>query len=250
MEVNEEVKDIIYGYAKDYCEFTGIDKLPEFEIKVVSNEVGEKTYKILVSTMYIPNQDCHKLFISDDIISDIDSLINYKRNFYHEFTHMIDAERYAKRSNDNYTYLFGYTEYHASQVELMYMVGAENINSKPSFSMDQLVLPQTSCRKFLDDKYSLLIAEMSKDSFFKDIYVIKDMIGLLYNYLGLRSICKMYADYKSCEDYSFMVDIFGQSLWLRIFNDMSGWFDDAKVQYSYISYSNAAYTLNRKYEES
>ena len=38
---------------------------------------------------------------------------------FHEFTHILDTEMYAKQDSWKYMALSGYTEYHAAQVELM-----------------------------------------------------------------------------------------------------------------------------------
>ena len=243
MDISDDLKEVIQKYADEYCQFVNILCLPEFSAKVVPKDNKNDNYSILVSTSYNPNQDYHTLYISEEIADDLDIVEKFKRNIFHEFTHMIDAEKYAKCNKDAYIYLRGYTEFHASQVEFMHMLGAENINEKISFSMNQMVLPQMSCRDYLADKYELLVTEMSRESFYKDKDVMLNILGLLYNYLGIRSISKMYADYIDIDDFAFMADTFGSLLWSRIFHEMTGWFCDEQVRDSYISYSNAVLAL-------
>ena len=58
---------------------------------------------------------------------------------FHEFTHILDAETYARGDKVKYATSSGFTEYHASQIELLKMLGANSANEHISFSTKKMV---------------------------------------------------------------------------------------------------------------
>lgn len=71
---------------------------------------------------------------------------------FHELTHILDTEML---SNGDHTYDFcltGYMEYHASQVEMMALMGATTIREKLSFSMEKSINYFDMVRQYLDSK--------------------------------------------------------------------------------------------------
>ena len=94
------------------------------------------------------------------------------------------------------TGLSGYTEYHASQVELACLVGAETSKCILSFSMNKIIFTfagNKTVLQYVKEKYQHAIDLFSRDDFPTNISTLKSAFGVLYNYWGLRSICEMYA---------------------------------------------------------
>ena len=70
------------------------------------NQVDLAGFGALAQAIYNPKTDIHTLRICVNL-----ELMKYV--VFHEFTHILDAEMYAKRDSLRYAYLSGYTEYHA-----------------------------------------------------------------------------------------------------------------------------------------
>ena len=73
---------------------------------------------------------------------------------------------------------------------------------------------------------------ISRKDFPRNIETLATTMGLIFNYYGRRSICKMYAiDYNDCADMDIIAGFIGQET-IKALNDyMLGWFDAAKVSY-------------------
>ena len=78
-----------------------------------------------------------------------------KHLIFHEFTHIYDSYRYVKGDKVRYAGLPGFTEYHASQVELMQLLNAENIDDTFAFSMDSIINTisgKKSVQQYIDER--------------------------------------------------------------------------------------------------
>ena len=170
----------------------------------------------------------------------IDSKIS-KSIIFHEFTHILDADMYAKNDPHKYVKVTGYTEYHASQVELMVMLGANKIQPDDfSFTLGtEIKLFETgkTVENYLNSRHQLVIDMMSRTDFPRDIEALKTTIGVLYNYFGLRSICQMYAeDYHEKVDNTVIIKKIPSELFEEINSSMVGWFNQSQVEASFITY--------------
>lgn len=153
---------------------------------------------------------------------------------FHELTHIYDMETLRKGEKNHDYCLTGYMEYHASQVELMTLMGADSVGDKLSFSMnDSVNCLEYTVRQYLDNKYSTA----------KDLIMCGDRqkrfdgLGAFYNFLGLKSICSMYStnfidDYK----YQEFADRFGGYIVSVMINFMIGW--NVDVEKAIALYSN------------
>ena len=155
---------------------------------------------------------------------------------------------YAIMDPVKYMGLSGYTEYHASQVELMYLLGAEkvtdtitdkNMNSIiATFPNDKTVL------EYLLSKHQFVVDMMSRKNFPENSEALKTTVGVMYNYWGLRSICKMHLkDYIESVNNTAIVQIlpFDYFSLMNIFID--GWFDKSKVEMSFAPYYKAIFPI-------
>ena len=85
---------------------------------------------------------------------------------------------------------------------------------------------------------------MNRTDFPRDIEALKTTVGVLYNYFGVRSICKMYAkDYTEEVDNTIIIQKLSKVLFEEINSFMVGWFNEAQVELSFcvIYENNVAY---------
>ena len=192
-----QIKNLIKEYEKEYIEFMEIEKLPQYKIDFFEINVEESDaagFASAAQAYYNTKTDEHILRICKS--SEIPRYI-----VFHEFTHILDTEMYAKQDSWKYMALSGYTEYHAAQVELMIMLGADSIQTQDfSFTVD-VEIGNSTVRNYLNSRHQLVVNMMNRTDFPRDIEALKTTVGVLYNYFGVRSICKMYA-----KDYTEEVD--------------------------------------------
>ena len=92
----------------------GISQFPEFDLKTKFASLAiadSQGFDSAAVTAYQPITGQHSLCVSTNL-----ELSKYL--MFHEFTHMYDSEIYVNGDKVRYAGLSGYTEYHASQVEL------------------------------------------------------------------------------------------------------------------------------------
>ena len=77
--------------------------------------------KSVAFTAYQTQTNKHTLVVSTN-------LKLAKHLIFHEFTHIYDSYRYVKGDKVRCAGLSGFTEYHASQVELVQLLNVENID--------------------------------------------------------------------------------------------------------------------------
>lgn len=140
-----QIKNLIKEYEKEYIEFMEIEKLPQYKIDFFEINVEESDaagFASAAQAYYNTKTDEHILRICKS--SEIPRYI-----VFHEFTHILDTEMYAKQDSWKYMALSGYTEYHAAQVELMIMLGADSIQTQ-DFSFT-IVIPCSNIQPFKSD---------------------------------------------------------------------------------------------------
>ena len=225
---------------RSYIQFMGIENFPKYNLELYEirvDETDQKGFGAIAQAMYDPKSGKHTLRICKNL-----ELKKYV--VFHEFTHILDSEMYAKRDSLRYAYLSGYTEYHASQVELMVLLGAQShldiVTDKTINSVISTFPSEKTVLDYLLTKHQFVVDMMQRRGFPESIEALKTTLGALYNYWGLRSICKMYLkDYVEKVDNSAIIDILPSQLFSVMNSFMDGWFDASKVEMSFGPYSNA-----------
>ena len=191
MDVNI-IRTRLSEYENEYTRFMIIDRFPSYDLqtKTVSlNTADAQGFEVAAAAYYHPDECRHTLVVSTNLLLS-------KHLVFHEFTHILDSEMYAKGDKLIYVGLSAYTEYHASQIELAQLLGASNISTIPSFSMDNVVSTFSGDKTvgdYLKAKYQHAIDLFSRASFPDSLETLKTAIGVLCNYFGLRSICELYS---------------------------------------------------------
>ena len=186
------------------------------------------------------------------IISVNTPMILSKYLVFHEFTHILDADMYANGDSTKYAGLSGYTEYHASQIELMQLLGTKTATDKISFEMNTIISTfsgDKSVAQYIREKQEHAIQLFSRADFPADINTLKSAFGVLYNYWGLRSICEMYAsDYvEEVQNDAFLQFI--PTINFCLMNIMMhGWLDKQNIEKSIPLYINTLFPLIEKYK--
>ena len=206
------MREMIY----EYKHFMEIDTFPEFEIEYYALDYS-KDYIYGAQAVYDVKTKKHTLRLPADF--EVPRFL-----LFHELTHILDVEKYSVGEKNHDLCLHGFTEYHASQVELMVMIGAKTKRSTVCFSMkDQINRSDCSVQKYINNKLETarkLILDL-------DRYRRIDGLGVLYNFLGLRSICSLYSsDFIDQYDYNDFVKTMSSYLFISLKNYMVGWVND------------------------
>lgn len=235
-------------YVDEYVEFMGIEQFPKYALQ--TQEASKSTadsqgFEVAAATFYQPLTGQHTLLVSTNLCLS-------KYLMFHEFTHMLDSELYVNGDKMRYAGLSGYTEYHASQVELAQLLGAKTIDTVPSFSMNTVVSTfgdKKSVSQYVQEKYQHAIDLFSRNDFPANVNTLKSAFGVLYNYWGLRSICEMYAtDFTETIDNSAFLKYIPTLNFTLMNNLMHGWLDNAKIDLSIPLYTNTIIPIIQDYK--
>lgn len=165
---------------------------------------------------------------------------------------MLDADTYVQRDRFRYMGLTGFSEYHASQVELSQLLGAVNIYKVPKFSMDTEITTfsgKKSVYQYIEEKYTHVIELFCRDDILADIVTLKSAIGVLYNYWVLRSVCEMYSvDYTETINDEIFLKYISTQLFCTLNGIMHGWFNEKKIELSISIYANIVFLLITEYK--
>lgn len=230
-------------YEDEFKDFMGIKEFPIFELKtkeaslIIADSQG---FEVLASASYQPQNNSHTLLVSTNI-----ALSKYL--IFHEFTHMLDSEINAKGDKVRYAGISGFSEYHASQVELMQLLGANTVDDVLSFSMDTIITTfagEKSVYQYVNGKYHHAIELFCRTDFPADLNTLKTAIGLLYNYFGLRSICEMYSlDYTEKTNNEAFLKFIPTWRFAALNRLMHGWLDKEKIEKNIDTYLNIIFPL-------
>ena len=215
----------------DFLKFMNVSCLPNYTItpiNITPENADSKGYAAPANVKYDFNTNTHHMSIWTILPTLTADYI-----MFHEFTHMIDTERFCKSNKIKYIANKGYTEYHASQVALMKMLGAKTIDSTLSFTMEQTVETYSGCisvAELLNTPLNTISEIIKRNDFPADIDTLSTVIGLAFNYYGYRSICQMFAqNYAGSENTSALKQLMGDSTVNLLDKLVYGWVDDAKV---------------------
>ena len=235
---NNALIEQIKEYEDEYKTFMRIKEFPSYFIQTkeaTAETADARGFEVLACADYIAENKQHILTVSNNIHLD-------KFLMFHEFTHMLDAETYVKSNKVIYFGITGFTEYHASQVALMQLLGANNINDSIQFSMNDTINVFSgikSVKQYIDEKQQHAIELFSRKDFAKDIKSLSTSVGVLFNYFGIRSICEMYSnDYiENIDNQSFLKHISTQHF-VEMNNLMHGWLSNQDISQCMIAYTN------------
>ena len=188
----------IANHVDEYVRFMRIERFPAYDLKfkeVSLFKADLQGFDSLASTAYDVNTHNHTLCIATNLPLE-------KYVLFHEFTHMLDSEEHTNGDKNRYAGLLGYTEYHASQVELMQLLGAKSIGEIPSFSINSFVHTlsgEKSISQYVHEKQMHAIELFSRSDFPANIDTLKsavaneadvviiDTAGRLHNKVGLMN---------------------------------------------------------------
>lgn len=238
----------IKTYEDEFKDFMGIKEFPTYELqtkeasKIIADSQG---FEVIASTLYQPQTNSHTLLVSTNF-----ALSKYF--IFHEFTHMLDSEINVKGDKVRYLGLSGFTEYHASQVELMQLLGANTVDEVLSFSMDTTIATfagEKSVYQYVNEKYNHAIELFSRADFPADLETLKSAIGILYNYFGLRSICEMYSlDYTEKINNEAFLKFIPTLYFVTLNSLMHGWLDKEKIELNIKIYPNIIFPLIQEFK--
>ena len=108
---------------------------------------------------------------------------------------------------------------------------------------------EKSVKQYISEKQQHAIELFSRDDFPSSIETLNASFGVLYNYWGLRSICKMYAtDYKEdIQNQSFLKYI-PTSVFVLQNGIMRGWLNDSTIDKSIGLYARTICSLIQQYK--
>lgn len=214
-------------FLEPYLQFMNLDSFPPFTIEYYTFDVC-KDFTPFAKAQYIPATRNHKLLLP--------SACNIPRFLlFHELTHILDMELLANGDKTHDFCLTGYMEYHASQIELLEMIGARTVDDNLTFSMHNCVdeLCWTAQRYVnckLETAKTMIIDSDQKTRI--------DGLGVLYNFLGLKSICNMYAtDFSENYSYQEILTRIPTHLWFYLCQTLNGWINQEDINKAVILYS-------------
>lgn len=235
-------------YEDEFKDFMDIKEFPTYQLctKEVSTITADfKGFEAVASTSFQPQNNSHTLSVSTNI-----ALSKYY--IFHEFTHMLDSEMNVKGDKIRYAGLSGFTEYHASQVELMELLGANTVDEVLSFSMGTIITTiagEKSVYQYVNEKHRHAIELFSRGNFPADLDTLKSAMGVLYNYFGLRSICEEYSvDYTEKIDNKVFLKFIPTQLFVTLNRLMHGWLNEGEIELSINIYLNIIFPLINEFK--
>ncbi|MGE7926406.1 hypothetical protein [Lysinibacillus xylanilyticus] len=175
-----------------YKKFMLIEKMPIPEINI-------DRFKTNAAHNYNVELDEHKLIVGPNIINR-----NMEYILFHEFTHMYDVITFSAKKTDVYAANRGFTEYHASQIELLKLLDARTVNDEIQFSLTQSI--ETILGDITVFEYILSLRNSAREGIREESFPdskenLLTALGMIFNHLGRISICRLYAN-----DYDLFKD--------------------------------------------
>lgn len=223
--IDKEI-NIIKNYVKEYMEMLKLDSFPKFEVENVKIVANYSLAKELPSFDEYGNNIKETLYFPIELLY----MDSNKYLFFHEFTHICDSYDLNK---DIYNRNKGYTEYHASQIEMLPLLNIKKDN-KISFSMNSQINASGTVQTVKDYliRKKLLVDELFNITDFKNCDRVCFLVGVIFNYFGILSFCEMYA-----RDFTNDIDISNWEIWLgnenikHLTKTLHGWINDERKKY-------------------
>ena len=245
----EDMKLQLHLYEQEYRSFMHINSFPQYTIRyrdlnAAIMDADKRGFGSAASTEYDSKTKKHTLILYRD--HDIS-----QHTAFHEFTHMLDMELYACDDGEHNEGLTGYTEYHAAQIELLFLLNANNIRDQVQFSMDRML--QTSCgtmsvQEYLNRHFEIAYNLFKRNDFPQDKSTLDGALGALYNYWGLRSICELYCttEFKEQKEESAFFRHIPEMIFSCTDSYMHGWMPSEQIEDCITTYMDLFIPLFRK----
>lgn len=245
------IEDYVKSCIDDYKKFMDIKELPNFTVKSKEITLGKSQtqgFDAPAAVFYDIPSGRHSLEIWSKLAL---PQMNADYLVFHEFTHILDAETYSLKDKVKHMSNKGYTEYHASQIDFMKLLGAQNIIDSFSFNVDKKFETfggTKSAKEFVEMPLNLATELINRTDFPANIETLATAMGTIFNYYGRRSICKMYAvNYTDSADVSAIVTFLGENNIKVLDSYMLGWFDVNKVRLIDELYKRMVLTFASRY---
>ena len=241
----------IKGCEEAYKKLLVLESFPEYNIKykTITMEKSEQQGFDSFATAYydIPSRK-HLLEIWENLYTLGDAGTHV---VFHELTHVWDDELYVQGDKIKYLSNHGFTEYHASQIEMMKLLGADTVSQEITFSMVDAI-DTVSGRKIIQEyvtaPHALATELISREDFPVDFETLKCTLGVIFNYYGRRSICKMYAnDYREEIDNSAIEKLITPTVVTFLNGYMTGWLNQASIDVLGDLYGRMVVSLANKF---
>lgn len=212
MSITDRVKDAL----EDYKLFTNITDFPNFDIVVDSSNIDETLDNLAVSlgsADYELSTGKQKLVLYESVFN---KMVNPRSLLFHEFTHIYDDKAFINQDGRKKIAFHGVTEYHAAQIELLYLVGAASVNHIDNFSMNKKILShfmEESIQEFLERSHQRVKEFINTDYYKTSIGALGQSLGAIFNYLGYVDVCERHAtDYSGDCDVDLLSPIVDMAL--------------------------------------
>jgi hypothetical protein len=220
--------------AKRYIDFMSIEKFPQFRIvekKMSLSDANKKGFGSFASHHYDIQTGTHSLEVWSDIYQ---PQLHAEYLLFHEFTHILDTEMYVQKDKMKNAMYKGFSEYHAGQIDFLKVLGVKKVDASISFSMKQMFEtvgnPKTA-EEFVIAAHNTSTSLINRSDFPADVETLATTFGLIFNYWGRRSICKMYAvDYVEKVDNEAIEKCIGKELFRALDAFMNGWLAEDQIK--------------------
>lgn len=246
---NLELKTYIDKCKSEFMHLLGLTTMPNFNLKfknIVLELVNKQGYGALATAHYNTDTDVHTLEICSAI-----SQTNTKHLIFHELTHIIDADKYCKNSKIKFFQNKAYTEFHAAQIDTVCFLNTDTLKSIHTFDSNKMICTlygNMTINEYAIRAHNIASELIKRDDFPANIETLSTVIGLIFNYYGRRSICKMYSDnFVDNVDNSAIATLINAETIDALNNYMLGWFDDKKVAVLDELCGKMLFTLVKKY---
>ena len=156
-----------------------------------------------------------------------------KESLFEALNHIYATEKFVKADQERLKYSKGFIEYHTGQVMFINRLGAKTVNDSLSFSMGD-VIGEMTVEEYVQDKYRKAVDAFGTQE-------PAEALPALYYFLGVKSICEMYAgDFdRSKYDMNIFSEKLGKSVFNKIDNHMHGKADEFLFNTSIADYREA-----------
>lgn len=147
-----------------------------------------------------------------------------KEDIYTAFTQILDTEKFVKGNEERYTCSQGFREYHAAQVLFKCFLGDEKYNDSRPFSMTNVIREDSTADDYVREKYKRAAVAFSDTRSASAEGDLLNSLLALYHFLGVKSVCEMYAvDFdRSKYDMTVFADKLSPAVFNKIDNHMHG----------------------------
>ena len=211
----------ITEYEKEYKAFMELKDLPPY--RLVETEIASVGFDV-EKGVYILN-------LPEDI--EKDALFDF-------FSHVLYTERFVKGDEEKKSISAGFIKYAVAQAQLANQMGFKTISDSGSVSVEDLTKTGMSLNNYVVSKYDAV-----KNAFGTDT-ITEEVLLCLYEFLGIRSFCEMFAiDFdRSKYDMTGISKRLSTSVFNKIDNHMHGRPEEFLFNVSISDYKEALSVLD------